>query len=200
MYAEYLVRKLESQGADTADLEKLRRIGASPQRILRFSRDLVQYARPSGKETESVDLAAVVRQSISICDHLVERGGIGLTVEVSPELPVIQAVGGQLEQVLINLITNAVHAADSGGKVIVRARVEGENRVGIEVGDSGPGVPEGDREKIFEPFYTTKLDGKGTGLGLPIVRNIVEQHRGQITVGRSDDLGGAAFRVLLPIV
>jgi two-component system sensor histidine kinase HupT/HoxJ len=59
-------------------------------------------------------------------------------------------------------------------------------------------VPEADREKIFEPFYTTKLDGKGTGLGLPIVRNIVEQHRGQISVGRSD-LGGAAFRVTLPI-
>lgn len=199
VYAEYLCRKFESQGAETADLEKLRRIGASAQRILRFSRDLVQYARPSGKETESVDLAAVVRQSVSICDHLVERGGIGLTVEVSPELPVIQAVGGQLEQVLINLITNAVHAVESGGKVIVRARVEGENRVGLEVSDSGPGVPEADREKIFEPFYTTKLDGKGTGLGLPIVRNIVEQHRGQISVGRSD-LGGAAFRVLLPIV
>ena len=199
VYAEYLVRKLESQGAEQPDLEKLRRIGASAQRILRFSRDLVQYARPSGKESEAVDLAAVVRQSVSICDHLVERGGIALGVEVDPDLPVIQAVAGQLEQVLINLITNAVHAVENGGKVVVRARVEGENRVGIEVSDSGPGVPEADREKIFEAFYTTKLDGKGTGLGLPIVRNIVEQHRGQISVGRSD-LGGAAFRVILPIV
>ena len=70
VYAEYLVRKLESQGAEAADLEKLRRIGASAQRILRFSRDLVQYARPSGKELEPVDLAAVVRQSVSICEHL----------------------------------------------------------------------------------------------------------------------------------
>ena len=68
----------------------------------------------------------------------------------------------------------------------------------LEVADSGPGVGDDDRERIFEPFYTTKADGKGTGLGLPIVRNIVEQHRGQITVGRSD-LGGAAFRVVLPI-
>jgi PAS domain S-box-containing protein len=199
VYAEYLVRKLESQGAEQPDLEKLRRIGASAQRILRFSRDLVQYARPSGKESAAVDLAAVVRQSVSICDHLVERGGIALTVEVDPQLPVIQAVAGQLEQVLINLITNAVHAVEAGGKVVVSARRDGDSSVEIEVGDSGPGVPEADREKIFEPFYTTKLDGKGTGLGLPIVRNIVEQHRGQITVGRSD-LGGAAFRVTLPIV
>ncbi len=198
VYAEYLVRKLESQGADGQDLEKLRRIGASAQRILRFSRDLVQYARPSGKETEAVDLAAVVRQSVSICEHLIERGGIALGVDVDPELPVIQAVHGQLEQVLINLITNAVHAVDTGGRVQVRAQLEDASAVVLEVGDSGPGVSDDDREKIFEPFFTTKPDGKGTGLGLSIVRNIVEQHRGTISVGRSQ-LGGAAFRVLLPI-
>ncbi|MBL0216452.1 MAG: PAS domain-containing protein [Myxococcales bacterium] len=199
VYAEYLVRKLEAAGTDAADLEKLRRIGGSAQRILRFSRDLVQYARPSGRDLESVDLSSVVRQSVSICDHLVERGGITLTVEVDPELPVIQAVSGQLEQVLINLITNAVHAVESGGRVVVRAQVEGPASVLIEVGDSGPGVPDADREKIFEPFFTTKPVGKGTGLGLPIVRNIIDQHHGEITVS-SSDLGGAAFRVILPIV
>jgi two-component system sensor histidine kinase HupT/HoxJ len=68
----------------------------------------------------------------------------------------------------------------------------------LEVGDSGPGIADGDHERIFEPFFTTKSDGKGTGLGLPIVRNIVDQHRGEIRVGRSD-LGGAAFRVILPV-
>jgi two-component system, NtrC family, sensor kinase len=199
VYAEYLVRKLEAQGTDPPDIEKLRRIGASAQRILRFSRDLVQYARPSGKESESVDLASVVRQSVSICEHLVERGGVALTIEVDPELPVIQAVAGQLEQVLINLITNAVHAVDQGGQVVVRAKTDGPSNVLIEVADSGHGVPEDQRERIFEPFFTTKPDGKGTGLGLPIVRNIVDSHRGQISVHRSD-LGGAAFRVVIPIV
>jgi PAS domain S-box-containing protein len=199
VYAEYLVRKLESQGTEQADLEKLRRIGASAQRILRFSRDLVQYARPSGKETESVDLSAVVRQSVSICEHLVERGGIALAIEIDPQLPVVQAVGGQLEQVLINLITNAVHAVENGGKVVVRAQVASPDSILIEVADSGPGVPENDRDRIFEPFFTTKPDGKGTGLGLPIVRNIIDQHRGQISVAKSD-LGGAAFRVVIPIV
>ena len=201
VYAEYLVRKLESQGTAEADLEKLRRIGASAQRILRFTRDLVQYARPSGKEAEPIDVAAVVRQSVSICEHLVERGGISLGIEIDPELPVVQAVGGQLEQVLINLITNAVHAveASTGGRVVVRAQVQDRAALLIEVADSGPGVPEADRDRIFEPFFTTKADGKGTGLGLPIVRNIVDQHRGQISVCRSD-LGGAAFRVVIPIV
>ena len=199
VYAEYLVRKLESQGTEEADVEKLRRIGASAQRILRFSRDLVQYARPSSKDIERIDLAAVVRQSVSICEHLVERGGIELGIEVDPKLPVVHAIGGQLEQVLINLITNAVHAVENGGKVVVRAQIESPASVLIEVADSGPGVPEEDRERIFEPFFTTKPDGKGTGLGLPIVRNIIDQHRGHISVTRSD-LGGASFRVVLPIV
>jgi two-component system, NtrC family, sensor kinase len=83
--------------------------------------------------------------------------------------------------------------------VIVRAQIDGPATVLLEVGDSGPGVPDEDRQKIFEPFFTTKPDGKGTGLGLPIVRNIVDQHGGEISVSRSD-LGGAAFRVVLPIV
>jgi len=192
------VRKLEAQGSEPADLEKLRRIGASAQRILRFSRDLVQYARPSGRDLEPIDLAAVVRQSVSICEHLVERGGVTLGIEVDPSLPVVRAVSGQLEQVLINLITNAVHAVENGGRVMVRAQPAGPSTVSLEVADSGPGIAEDDHEKIFEPFFTTKSDGKGTGLGLPIVRNIVDQHRGEIRVGRSD-LGGAAFRVILPI-
>jgi len=198
VYAEYLVRKLDVQGAEAADLEKLRRIGASAQRILRFSRDLVQYARPSGRDLEPIDLSAVVRQSVSICEHLVERGGVTMGIEVDSELPVVRAVRGQLEQVLINLITNAVHAVENGGRVVVRAQADSASTVALEVADSGPGIPDEDREKIFEPFFTTKSDGKGTGLGLPIVRNIVEQHRGEICVGRSD-LGGAAFRVILPI-
>ncbi len=205
VYAEYLVRKLESQNAEQSDVEKLRRIGASAQRILRFSRELVQYARPSRQELEPVDLAAVVRASVSICEHLVERGGISLTVEVDPELPAIQAIAGQLEQVLINLITNAVHAVeatgegDTSGQVVVRAQVESPSAVLLEVADSGTGVSEEEAAKIFEPFFTTKPDGKGTGLGLPIVRNIIDQHHGEISVTRSD-LGGAAFRVILPVV
>jgi PAS domain S-box-containing protein len=199
VYAEFLVRKLEARGIDPADLEKLRRIGASAQRILRFSRDLIQYARPSGRDLQPIDLAAVVRQSVSICEHLLERGGITLGVEVDAGLPVVQAVDGQLEQVLINLITNAVHAVENGGQVVVRAVADSPSTVMLEVADSGPGIAEADREKIFEPFFTTKSDGKGTGLGLPIVRNIVEQHRGEIRISRSE-LGGAAFRVILPIM
>lgn len=199
VYAEYLTRKLDTAAVEPTDLEKLRRIGTNAQRILRFSRDLVQYARPSGREVDQVDLAAVVRASVSICEHLIERGGIQLELQIDPALPAIQAVAGQLEQVLINLITNAIHAVEDGGKVVVRAHACSPTAIQLDVADSGHGVRDEDKDRIFEPFFTTKPDGKGTGLGLPIVRNIVEQHRGTIAVHPSD-LGGAEFRVMLPIV
>src|SRR4029079_12282985 len=86
VYAEYLVRKLEAQGSEPADLEKLRRIAASAQRTLRCSRDLVQYARPPGRDLEPIDLAAVVRQSVSICEHLDERGAAPPGIELHPSL------------------------------------------------------------------------------------------------------------------
>ncbi len=197
VYAEYLQRKLAGPGTDPNDLEKLRRIGASAQRILRFSRELVQYARPASNEIESADLCAVVEQSLSFCEHLFEPDVVELRRDLSP-VPAVSAVKGQFEQVIINLLTNAVHAIAGRGVIEVRVYRASETRIALEIGDSGPGVSEVDRGRIFEPFFTTKPDGKGTGLGLSIVRNIVEQHRGEIRVNASP-LGGASFIVSLPI-
>lgn len=197
VYAEYLQRKLGSQGSDPNDLEKLRRIGASAQRILRFSRELVQYARPSNAELEVADLGAVVEQSLSFCEHLFEPDEVELRRDLRP-VPAVTAIKGQLEQVIINLLTNAVHAISGRGVIEVRVRSTSPAHIALEIGDSGPGVPPADRARIFEPFFTTKPDGKGTGLGLSIVRNIVEQHRGEISVGESH-LGGALFVISLPV-
>jgi signal transduction histidine kinase len=196
VYAEYLQRKLGAQGSDPNDLEKLRRIGASAQRILRFSRELVQYARPANAEVEAADLSAVVEQSLSFCEHLFEPDEVELRRDLRP-VPPVSAVKGQFEQVIINLLTNAVHAISGRGVIEVRVRRTSPAHIALEIGDSGPGVAPGDRARIFEPFFTTKPDGKGTGLGLSIVRNIVEQHRGEISVGESH-LGGAQFVVSLP--
>lgn len=196
VYAEYLQRKLAAQSSDPNDLEKLRRIGASAQRILRFSRELVQYARPASAEVESADLSAVVEQSLSFCEHLFEPDEVELRRDLRP-VPSVAAVKGQFEQVIINLLTNAVHAIGGRGVIEVRVRRTSPAHIALEIGDSGPGVAPADRARIFEPFFTTKPDGKGTGLGLSIVRNIVEQHRGEISVGESH-LGGALFVVSLP--
>lgn len=199
VYAEYLLRKAERGGAEPGDIEKLQRIGDSAQRILRFSRELVQYAKPAGVEIDVVDLNLVVRQSLSFCEHLFDRSGIQIATDLDPELTPIHAVPGQLQQVLINLLTNAAHAVEGGGLIVVRTRPGADGSVTVAVHDSGPGVAVEERARIFEPFYTTKSDGKGTGLGLPIVKNIVEQHRGQVEVERAPE-GGARFVVTLPTI
>jgi len=157
----------------------------------------VQYAKPVGDEVDIVDLNAVVDKSLSFCEHLFDRGGIEVGTRLDPELPPVPAVPGQLEQVLINFLTNAAHAVEGGGTIIVRTASTADGWVSVSVSDSGPGVPVEDRGRVFEPFYTTKVDGKGTGLGLSIVRNIVEQHRGRVDVDQAPE-GGARFTVSLP--
>ena len=201
VYADYLLHK-SPLATDPGDREKLARISHSAQRIQRFTRELVQYAKPVGDEIDVVDLNAVVRQSVSFCEHLFEKNGIALELDLDAELPPIVAIPGQLEQVLINLITNAAHAVEGGsggggGTVRLRTFVAGGEQVAVSVADTGPGVASADRSRIFEPFFTTKVDGKGTGLGLPIVRNIVEQHRGTVAVDDATE-GGARFTVTLP--
>jgi PAS domain S-box-containing protein len=198
VYAEYLLGKaVRDAEVPEGDREKLRRILSSAQRILTFTRELVQYAKPVGSEVDAIEVNDVVRQAASFCEHLFDRSGIELRVDLGDDVPALHAVPGQLEQVLINLVTNAAHAVEAGGVVAIRTR-GGPDRVVIEVSDSGPGVAAADRERIFEPFYTTKTDGKGTGLGLPIVKNIIEQHQGTITVDRGPE-GGASFTVTLPV-
>jgi PAS domain S-box-containing protein len=208
VYAEYLLRKAEARargeaidpagGGDAGDVDKLRRIAAGATRIQAFARDLVEYAKPAGEVFQPIPLGAVVRQALSFCQHLFEPTEIVLAVDLEEELPPAEAVAGQLEQVVINLVTNAVQACGARGRVEVRAFRVGGDEVGFEVIDSGPGVAPDDRERIFEPFYTTKSEGRGTGLGLSIVRNIIEHHGGRVRVDASE-LGGARFAISVPI-
>lgn len=203
VYAEYLLRKSEIAVRDQepvipepADVEKLRRIAGGAQRILQFARDLVQYAAPAGDELDMISINTVVEQSLSFCEHLFDRSGIELELELQRALPAIHAVPGQLEQVVINLVTNAVQAIERDGCVRVTTYREGDE-VCFAVADDGPGIAPREVERIFEPFYTTKTNGQGTGLGLSIVTNIVEQHRGNIAVSSPPE-GGVTFTVSLP--
>ena len=199
VYAEYLLRKAESGGTEESDIDKLRRISAGAQRIMAFARDLVQYAKPAGNQLDLVAVNNVVRQSLSFCEHLFERSEIALREDLAADLPAVYAVPGQIEQVVINLVTNAVHACGRDGEIRVRTYLAGPTVIGIAISDNGPGIAATHREKVFEPFFTTKTDGKGTGLGLSIVRNIVEQHGGEIRVDEARQ-GGAEFTCLFPTV
>ncbi len=206
VYAEYLLKKAEAATQsdaggtvfDTRDVEKLRRIGVGAQRILSLSRDLVQYAKPHGDDYSVVDLNQVTRQSLSFCEHLFDRFGVALVEDFGDGLPGILVVPGQVEQIVINLVTNAVQALIEGGEVRVRTYEYGPSQIALCIQDNGPGIADEQKSSIFDPFYTTKTDGKGTGLGLSIVRNLVEQQSATIEVSDAPD-GGACFTVVFSV-
>jgi signal transduction histidine kinase len=205
VYAEYLLKKsLAAAGdpdevtPDPGDVEKLRRISAGAQRILEFAKDLVQYAKPAGDELDVIAINNVVRHSLSFCEHLFEHESIELTQQLTDELPAVYAVPGQLEQVVINLVTNAAHAVEGKGAVTVRTFVAEPGVVGLSIADTGPGIPAADRERVFEPFFTTKPAGAGTGLGLSMSHDIVEQgHGGRLHLEGAPG-HGATFVLTLP--
>ena len=197
VYADYLLKKFEKASADSGDIEKMRRILESADRILNFTRDLVTYARPSTEQPKDIGVKEMLEQAIVFCEHVIADRGAHVEKHFVADLPPIHAVRSQMHQVFINLITNACHAMpQDAGRLKITADLRQDGRVVIRVQDNGSGIRPGDADRVFEPFFTTKGEGKGTGLGLSIVRNIVQQHRGDISV--ESEIGrGTTFTVLL---
>jgi signal transduction histidine kinase len=123
--------------------------------------------------------------------------GIELRVEVAPGLPLVGADRVQLEQALLNLVSNAVDAMPDGGRLSLAARPDAEG-VLLVVADTGDGIPPEDLPRVFDPLYTTKPPGKGTGLGLPILREIVEAHGGSVRLESRAGEGTTAVVCLKP--
>lgn len=144
---------------------------------------------------QPVEVGPGLRDTIIVLRSKAASKSVSLTAEVDPDLPAVQGVGAELNQIWANLVDNALDAVGTGGRVAVTARREGD-RVVVEVADDGPGIPPEIRERIFEPFFSTKDVGKGTGLGLDIVRRTLERHDGEIEVESRP--GRTVFRVKLP--
>jgi signal transduction histidine kinase len=145
---------------------------------------------------EPVRLEENLSDTLTILRAEAKKNGIVLELQVEPSLPDVIGVRGELNQVWLNLVDNAIDAAPPGGHVVVAARRDGPV-VAISVVDNGPGIAPADRERLFEPFFTTKPVGEGTGLGLDLALGIVHRHGGSIGVESSP--GRTEFRVSLPI-
>jgi signal transduction histidine kinase len=186
-------------------LEPLVLVKDEIRRLDHILEDFLQFARPREFVPRAVDLGQVVSRVLDLLSGEAERRAIRLQRELSPE-PRSTLVAGEeerLRQVLVNLTLNAMEATPEGGQVRVRCAVEapdpalGEQAasVAVFIDDSGPGVPPAQRDRIFEPFYTTKATG--SGLGLSIVHAIVSQHGGTVSVHGAPG-GGARFLLRLP--
>jgi signal transduction histidine kinase len=144
---------------------------------------------------QPVDVGKGVNDAMIVLRSKARAKSVSLTAEIEPDLPPVQGMGAELNQIWANLIDNALDAVSEGGRVEVRARRDGK-RVVVEVTDDGPGIPAEIRERIFDPFFSTKDVGKGVGLGLDLVRRTVERHDGEIEVASQP--GRTVFRVRLP--
>ncbi len=155
--------------------------------------------RPAG-EPEEVDVNALVRDTVELIRPGIGRAGVGLQVILDGGHPRARGHAGPLQQVVLNLLTNAVDAARSGDRITVTTRASGAaDQVEIEVSDTGAGIAAADQKRIFEPFFSTKEPGRGSGLGLFICAQIVQEHKGQILLA-SEEGQGTSFRVRLPSV
>src|SRR5262249_40504395 len=146
-------------------------------RILRFTRDLVAYARPSSEVPVPIAINNVIEQALAFCEHVLAEHGANVDRIFADALPPVRGMPEQLAQVFVNLFTNACHAMpQTGGRLAVSSVMSAEGRVVIAVEDNGHGIANEHLTSIFTPFFTTKGDGRGTGLGLSIVRNIMDNH------------------------
>lgn len=168
-------------------------------RMTAISRHLRSFARKPGQRLSAVRLADVVEAAEEIALLRTKAARAELSVVLAPDVPQVIAGPVRLQQVLVNLLTNAADAVEGqeDRRISLRARAEGRNVV-LEIEDSGPGVPPGLAERIFDPFFSTKGVGKGLGLGLSISYNIIKDFGGDIAVS-SSPMGGALFTIRLRV-
>lgn len=180
--------------------QNLERVVHQAHRCRSIVRNLLSVVRQHAPGREAVSLNELVSQAASLLHYQFQVGGIRLVTTLEPDLPPVLADRHQIQQVLMNLLTNGFQAlrVAGGGAITVRTCSEGR-RVCLAVEDDGPGVPEELIPRIFEPFVTTKPEGSGTGLGLSVSRGIVQQHGGTISVANGPE-GGAVFTLELPAV
>jgi signal transduction histidine kinase len=196
---EVLRLEHEDQGLDDMLKEDLEVIHRQANRVAEITTALLTYARQSSHEQSLLDLNAVVRSALLLWQPQAEQR---VRIETHLEEPLSSITGNftQLQQVVINLLSNALDATPRGGTIAVHTRRDGGrmSAVALEVVDTGIGIPSEHLSKVFDPFFTTKPPGKGTGLGLSVCFGIVQDHHGTITV-QSQEGRGATFIVTLPV-
>jgi signal transduction histidine kinase len=195
--AEGLERRLNSGDLSPSLLEDYAEtIAREVYRARAITTRMLALVRQERGTMDQVSLQIILDQARSALGYKAEHEHVKLAVSKLQEDILLHADGGELVQILVNLLSNAIDASPRGGEVILRATYDSRS-IHLTVEDQGPGIPVKHMERILEPFFTTKAPDVGTGLGLALVNNLVESHMGKLSVGNSPE-GGARFKVSLP--
>ncbi|MBE2226520.1 MAG: PAS domain S-box protein [Ignavibacteria bacterium] len=192
--ADYL---LLNKKPGEADHEELKTIVDETTRITKSLRGLLNFSRPLNAEKAKTQINELAEEVISKTRFIIGNKNIVIKRQFDKNLPVIPVDRAQIEEVITNLVVNAIQAFTANGEIILKTRA-GSSDIFIEVSDNGPGIPKELQEKIFRPFYSSKGYGKGTGLGLSIVKRIVSEHDGSVKL-RSQTGKGTTFTIRLPV-
>ena len=165
------------------------------QRVRKIVADLLDFSHVDKDTVKPEDLNTLITKTLSMAQNEVKYKA-AVTTELGT-LPPVTCYGGKMSQVVLNLVVNAAQAIEQQGQIVVRTGAQGPS-VWIEVADTGSGIPPEILDKIYDPFFTTKDVGKGTGLGLNLAYNIIQSHEGTITV-QSEVGKGTTFRIEIPI-
>ncbi|NIM93693.1 MAG: HAMP domain-containing protein [Anaerolineales bacterium] len=176
--------------------EQLIIIRDNATRATRIVADLLKFARQSTPQLKRQNINETIRTAIRLTDYLARKGRVEVQTELLPDPVNVMYDATQIEQVIVNLIQNAIQAMPDGGILTISLTRTGQ-AIAIEVKDTGVGIPEEYLNRIFDPFFTTKPEGEGTGLGLSVSYGIVSSHRGRIDVSSIEGVG-TTFTVLLP--
>lgn len=196
---DYL-HELFEQGSNQEMLTIVKQQEGAIERIVNIVNGLRVYARMDTGEMSQLNVHSVLDQSISIIQHIYRKQNISIEKELNAPVPFVKGNSGRLQQVIINLLSNARDAVEGVAEPRIRIQTSAANgQLTIRVSDNGSGMDKKTQERIFEPFYTTKEAGKGTGLGLSIAMSIVQEIGGRMEV-QSEKGKGTTFSIVLPVL
>jgi len=192
---------LEEDGTceDPAEVRRaLKQIKDQGVRCKQITHKLLSFARKTDPELRKVQLNELIDEVVALSEQRVKYSNVKLTLNLAQHLPEVHVSPSEFEQVLLNLVNNALDAmTPEGGTLEITTRVDGGHLV-VDVADTGQGIPKANLARIFDPFFTTKPVGKGTGLGLSICYGIIKKMEGEISVNSAVGLG-TTFHVRLPL-
>jgi len=198
-----LVQVVQRSTNDEFVKEKLELVKNQVTRISKIIRDLVDFSRPSNYELQMTDINQNIQEAVEIIKVGAKAKSINFEMELNDSIPILPLVADQIQQVFVNILLNAVDIIIESPrgleKDLIRVCSEvDEDQIIIEFYDNGRGIADENLAKVFEPFYTTKKEGKGTGLGLWVSYGIIKSFQGDLKV--SSKLGeGTTFKITLPI-
>ena len=197
VYTQLLNKKIATNSfVPEAAQGYLNKMEAELNRSTKLIRSLMDFARQSDPMLKETDINAVIKYTLDLVLTAVQSKSINIVLDLQADLPLIKADPDQLQQVFLNLILNAVQSMSFGGTLTLRTANE-EGHIRISVQDTGSGISEANLKKIFTPFFTTKKEVKGVGLGLAVSYGIIQRHHGKIEV-KSKEGAGTTFTIYLP--